>query len=103
MSDDGSARVIHTPKCIHCDRPYAVVAEMLLHLRDERPGRKLDLERGEDLREALGEHGVDHDALDLDDPAGVDAVALCHVLSRAPRCEGGTDGPVAYGPKPARV
>lgn len=34
MSDDGSARVIHTPKCIHCDRPYEGLMPEEERLRD---------------------------------------------------------------------
>ena len=63
---------------VHRDRANAVVAEVLLHLRDERAGRvafgDLDLEGGVDLGEPVGEDGVDDDALDLDDPARVRAV-----------------------------
>ncbi len=64
---------------VHRDRADAVVAEVLLHLRDERARlvavRDLDLERGVDLRELVGEDGVDDDALDLDDPTRVRAVS----------------------------
>ena len=63
---------------VHRDRADAVVAEVLLHLRDERAARvafgDLDLEGGVDLGEPVGEDGVDDDALDLDDPARVRAV-----------------------------
>ena len=52
---------------VHRDRAHAVVAEMLLHLRDQRSVRQLDLERGQDLGKAVGEDRVDDDALDLDD------------------------------------
>jgi peptide chain release factor 1 len=89
---------------VHRHGAHAVVAEVLLHLRHERPVLDLDLERGQDLRKSLREHGVDHDALDLDDPAGVVSVALCHGLSRAPRVRSGRwNRPEANGPKPARV
>ena len=63
---------------VHRDGADAVVAEVLLHLRDQRAARvafgDLDLERGIDLGEPVGEDGVDDDALDLDDPARVRAV-----------------------------
>ena len=61
---------------VHRDRADAVVAEMLLHLGYERAGLELDLERGQDLGKAVREDGVDHDALDLDDLAGVQAGLL---------------------------
>ena len=63
---------------VHRDGAHAIVAEVLLHLRDERPRLvalgDLDLERRVDLRKLVGEDGVDDDALDLDDPARVRAV-----------------------------
>ena len=52
---------------VHRDGAHPVVAEVLLYLRHERAGRQLDLERGQDLGQAVGEDGVEHDALDLDD------------------------------------
>ena len=67
---------------VHRDRADAVVAQVLLHLGDQHAALgALDPERGVDLRELLGEHGVDHDALDLDQAADVlgAAVALGHV------------------------
>jgi len=54
----------------------------LLHLRDQLHGafavwrRRLDLERVVDLRQAVREDGVEHDAFDLDDPAGVAVLGL---------------------------
>ena len=68
---------------VHGDRAHAVVAEVLLHLRDERRGRAvgpvdLDLDGVEDLGQAVGEDRVDHDALDLDDLAGVGTVLAGH-------------------------
>ena len=62
---------------VHRDRTHAVVAEMLLHLRDqvERRGAVAagdrDPERVVDLRERAREDGVDDDALHLDDLADV--------------------------------
>jgi hypothetical protein len=53
---------------------------MLLHLRDQLSrlavvaGRNLDAECAVDLGKRVREHGVEHDALDLDDRAGVAAV-----------------------------
>ena len=52
---------------VHRDRADAVVTQVLLHLGDQRAGRQLDLEGAEDLGEVVGEDGVEHDALDLDD------------------------------------
>ena len=52
---------------VHRDRANPVVSEVLLDLRHERAVAELDLERGQDLGEAVGEDGVEHDALDLDD------------------------------------
>ena len=68
---------------IHGDRAHAVVAEVLLHLRNERRGRPvgsvdLDLDGVEDLGQAVREDRVDHDALDLDDLAGVGTVLAGH-------------------------
>jgi hypothetical protein len=62
---------------VHRDRAHAVVAEVLLDLADERAGvvEALDRDRVVDLGQRLGEHGLDHDALDLLDPALVVAVA----------------------------
>ena len=46
------------------------------------PRRQLDLEGGQDLGQAVGEDGVEHDALDLDDlPDVATRLALRHVLS----------------------
>jgi len=58
---------------IHRDRANTVVAEVLLHLRDQVASavRALDLERGVDLRQTVGEDRVDDYALDLDDLADV--------------------------------
>jgi hypothetical protein len=70
---DGRAGVEHVDAAgkavgrIHGDRADAVVAQVLLHFCDERAGRRLDLEGGQDLGKAIREDGVDHDALDLDD------------------------------------
>jgi hypothetical protein len=70
---------------VHRHSTDAVVAEMLLHLCDQRAcllvseRRNLDPQRGVDLGETLGEHGVDHDALDLDDLAGLLDALFGHV------------------------
>ena len=73
---------------VHGDRADAVVAEVLLDLADEavRAGRDalgllglslaLDDDRVVDLGQLVGEDGLDHDALDLLDPADV----RCSVL-----------------------
>ena len=69
---------------LHRDRADAIVAEVLLHLRDQRPaaavaGRHLDRERVVDLRQLVREDGVDDDALDLDDLACGSLRVLRHV------------------------
>ncbi len=66
---------------VHRHGANAIVAEVLLHLCDEREARAvgagdLDLEGVEDLGQGVREHRVDHDALDLDDLAGVGTVSL---------------------------
>ena len=81
VDDVGTAR--ETVGGVHRDRAHAVVAEVLLHLRDERRGRAvglvdLDLDGVEDLGQAVGEDRVDHDAFDLDDLAGVDTALAGH-------------------------
>ena len=62
---------------VHRDRAHAVVSEVLLHLRHERAVAERDLEGGQDLGEALGEDGVEHDALDLDDLPDVGLATSC--------------------------
>ena len=65
---------------VHRDGAHAIVAEMLLHLRDQLARAAvlgdLDAERVVDLGEPVREDGVEHDALDLDDLPRVLAVAL---------------------------
>src|SRR3954469_1344505 len=69
---------------VHGHRAHAVVAEMLLHLADERVGvalavlrRHIDLERVVDLGElVVREHGLDDDARDLLHPADATGLAL---------------------------
>jgi hypothetical protein len=80
---DGRARILdvhaagETVRGVHGDRAHAIVAEVLLHLGDEVEGAAAVLfgdrnaQRVEDLRQLLVEHGVDDDALDLDDLADV--------------------------------
>jgi len=80
---DRLARVEHVDAAgeavgrVHRHRADAVVAQMLLHLCDQRARARavlapnLELEGGVDLRQAAGEHDVEHDALDLDDLADV--------------------------------
>ncbi len=71
---------------VHRDGANAVVAQVLLHLGHER--RRLralrsgdrDLEGVVDRGQGAREHGVDHDALDLDDAADVAAVAVLGLL-----------------------
>ena len=66
-----------TVRGVHRHGSDAVVAEMLLHLCDQgaclliTERRDLDPQCRIDLGETFGEHGVDHDALDLDDLAGL--------------------------------
>ena len=66
------------------DRADAVVAEVLLHLADERAAvvGALDRDRVVDLGELAGEHGLDDHALDLLDPADVARRALLLGLLR---------------------
>ena len=65
---------------VHGDGADAIVAEVLLHLRDQLARAAvlgdLDAERVEDLGQPVREDRVEHDALDLDDLPGVLAVAL---------------------------
>src|SRR5215211_808887 len=71
---------------VHRDRADAVVAEVLLHLRDQRDRglavalRELDAQGAVDLGQLVREHGVDDDTLDLDDLA--DVLILAVVLVR---------------------
>src|SRR5579862_3545057 len=59
---------------VHRDGAHAVVAQVLLHLRDQLARAAvlghLDAQRVVDLRQPAREDGVEDDALDLDDPAG---------------------------------
>ena len=69
---------------VHRDRADAVVAEVLLHLGDERRGRRRRASISSAVQisgRRVGEDGVDDDALDLDDLADVAAVALLRVRS----------------------
>ncbi len=66
---------------VHRNRADAVVAEVLLHLRDQlsRPAAVLgdgDAEGVVDLGKLVREDGVEHDALDLDDLSRVRTAAL---------------------------
>ncbi len=68
---------------VHRHSANAVVTEVLLHLRDEGGGRAVrprhcDLEGVEDLGQVVREDRVDHDALDLDDLAGIGTVLGRH-------------------------
>ena len=56
---------------VHRDGAHAIVAEMLLHLRDQLAVVGLDAERAVDRGQLVREDGVEDDALDLDDAAGV--------------------------------
>src|SRR5262249_8903869 len=58
-------------RCVHGDCAHAIVAEMLLHLRDELAALDGDAKRAVDLRQPAREHGVEDDALDLDDAAPI--------------------------------
>ena len=71
---------------VHGDRADAVVAEVLLHLRDQvgAVGAR-DAQRRVDRGELAREHGVDDDALDLEQLAG--AVSVRRHGSRAPEGE----------------
>ena len=79
VDDVGAAR--QPVRGVHGHRADAVVTQVLLHLGDEvaSPAVRVghgDTERVRDLGEALGEDGVDDDALDLDDLADVLAALL---------------------------
>ena len=85
---------------VHRDRAHAVVAEVLLDLAHEHvpPASRLipaasssarrpparDRDRVVDLGQAVGEHGLDHDALDLLDApdVGVRPFRLCRRSGR---------------------
>ena len=78
---------------VHRDRANAIVAQMLLDLADEGGGAaivavgvalvlELDLDRRVDLRQLVGEYGVDDDAGHLLDAADV----RCRRPSRPSRC-----------------
>ena len=73
VADLGAAR--EAVGGVHGHGAHAVVAEVLLHLADERlllaAALDVDLERVVDVGQVVGrEGGVDHDALDLLDTAG---------------------------------
>ena len=62
---------------VHCDGADAIVTEMLLHLCDQVAAfGARDAERRVDRGKPVGEHGVDHDAFDLDQAADVLAAAV---------------------------
>jgi len=69
---------------VHRHRAHAVVSEMLLHLADQfgclavLVASHLDLHRRVDLRQLVGEDGVDDHAGDLLDSPYVCSVALSH-------------------------
>jgi len=71
---------------VHGDRAHAVVAEVLLHLADQLTGfavavaAHLDLHRGVDLRQLVGEYRVDDDAGHLLDPSHIRSVGVSHVF-----------------------
>ena len=57
---------------VHRDCAEPVVAEVLLHLADERAGlAAVDRDRVVDVGQLVRENGLDHDALDLLDAAHV--------------------------------
>ena len=70
---------------VHGHRADAVVAEVLLHLRNQRPAavsaRDLDRERVVDRRQLVREDCVDDDALDLDHLAGSRSLRLLRHIS----------------------
>ena len=87
---------------VHGDRAHAVVAEVLLDLADQpRAGAgadallllgvvalALDDEREVDLGQRVGEHGLDHDALDLLDPPDVALARVAPVGAVGGLCGG---------------
>ena len=68
---------------VHRDGAHPVVTQVLLHLGDQRrsaiPPRYRDVEGAVDGGQLVLEHGVDDDALDLDDLPDVVAVTVRHV------------------------
>ena len=65
---------------VHRDRAHAVVAEVLLHLCDQvgAVGPR-DAQRRVDLGQLVREDGVDDDALDLEQLAGIRVAVRRHV------------------------
>src|SRR5581483_492486 len=90
---------------VHRDGSDTVVAEMLLHLRDQLDRlaavlrRNGDAKRRVDLRQAVREDGVDHDTLDLEDLADV-LFRVCHVETGSPEEMKARPAPPRY-PLPA--
>ena len=90
VDDIGAAR--EAVGRVHRDGADAIVAEVLLHLRDQRPRAAVAARRPRSRgrcrsRAAVREDGVDDDALDLDDPAGVPAVVrLCPAFPSSRWC-----------------
>ena len=108
---DGRAGVDHLVAAgqalggVHRDRADAVVAQVLLHLGNQDPvhARDRDVERVVDRRQLAVEHGVEHDALDLNDPADVRSV--CHVCAGSSQAvpETAPGGAIRYGVIEART
>src|SRR5918995_1830441 len=59
---------------VHRDRPDAVVAKVLLNLRDQLTAIDRDAQRAVDRGQFVREYGIEDDALDLHDPADVSLV-----------------------------
>src|SRR5918995_2224515 len=59
---------------VHRDRPDAVVAKVLLNLRDQLTAVDRDAQRAVDRGQFVREYGIEDDALDLHDPADVSLV-----------------------------
>ncbi len=98
---DACAPARETVRRVHRNRADAIVAEMLLHLRDQRSRRAvwlghLDGESAVDRGQPIGEDGVDDDALDLDDPAGVRG-RFSVVGHDSPRAKGKARGRASRG------
>ena len=65
---------------IHRDGAHAVVAEVLLYLRDQVSAiGEVDSHRVVDLRQLLGEDRVDDDALDLHDRSDISSPLVGHL------------------------
>ena len=86
---------------VHRNGANAIVAEMLLHLCDQLAVIRLDAERVVDRRQLIREDGVEDDALDLDDAAGV-LFFVGHESPEVDHCKAGSD-PAGRGLTPVKA